>query len=332
MKNKKVASSFEFVTNLYSVPKYIEYDPNIVMGIFFSIFLGFITADAGYGLLMIIAGVLFNLKSKRKTGINKLASVIVMAGIPTVLFGIGFDSWFGLGLLRSLNIIQSPFLPDPVAQTSILAGITIPSLLLIALGMGVVHIMASLLVLAWTHFKKGRILDGICEGVVWAVFLAGLMLLVLCEVGVVQGATNVAIGLMVGGVVLGAIGAGIHVKGFGKFTKAFGAVYGLINYMSDILSYARLYGLMLSGAKIAEIFSQQLAVPMLESPGGVVGVIACAAIMLVGHAFNIAMGLLGAFIHDARLQYVEFFSHFYTGDGELFKPLGSKFEHIYLDM
>ena len=54
--------------------------------------------------------------------------------------------------------------------------------------------------------------------------------------------------------------------------------------------------------------------------------------MLVGHAFNIAMGLLGAFIHDARLQYVEFFSHFYTGDGELFKPLGSKFEHIYLDM
>ena len=332
MKNNKVASSFEFVTNLYSVPKYIEYDPNIVMGIFFSIFLGFITADAGYGLLMIIAGVLFNLKSKRKTGINKLASVIVMAGIPTVLFGIGFDSWFGLGLLRSLNIIQSPFLPDPVAHTSILAGITIPSLLLIALGMGVVHIMASLLVLAWTHFKKGRILDGICEGVVWAVFLAGLMLLVLCEVGVVQGATNIAIGLLVGGVVLGAIGAGIHAKGFGKFTKAFGAVYGLINYMSDILSYARLYGLMLSGAKIAEIFSQQLAVPMLESPGGVVGVIACAAIMLVGHAFNIAMGLLGAFIHDARLQYVEFVSHFYTGDSELFKPLGSKFEHIYLDM
>ena len=65
MKNNKVASSFEFVTNLYSVPKYIEYDPNIVMGIFFSIFLGFITADAGYGLLMIIAGVLFNLKSKQ---------------------------------------------------------------------------------------------------------------------------------------------------------------------------------------------------------------------------------------------------------------------------
>ena len=331
MKNKKVASNFEFVTNLYSVPQYLEYDPNIIMGIFFSIFLGFITADVVYGLLMIVGGLLFNRKSTRKTGINKLASVIVMAGIPTVLFGIGFDSWLGLPLLRSLNIIQAPFMPDPVSHTSLLAGISIPTLLLIALGMGVVHIMTSLLVLAWTHFKKGRIIDGICDGVTWAVFLAGLMLLVMGEIGALKNVNNLAIGLLIGGVGVGALTAGRHAKGFGKFTKGFGAVYGLINYMSDILSYARLYGLMLSGAKIAEIFSQQLAVPMLESPGGVAGIILCVLIMLIGHLFNIAMGLLCSFIHDARLQYVEFFSHFYTGDGELFTPLGSKLEHVYIE-
>ncbi|MBQ3571945.1 MAG: hypothetical protein IJA15_03865 [Clostridia bacterium] len=331
MKNNKVVSNFEFVTNLYSVPQYKEYDPNAIMGFFFSIFLGFITADAGYGILMLLGGLLFNLKSKRKTGINKLAGVIAMAGIATILFGIGFDSWLGLPLLRSIGLMKNTLLPDPVAHTSMLAGISIPTLLLIALGMGVVHIMASLCVLAWTHFRKGRILDGICDGIIWAIFLAGLILFVLCQMGTVKGLDNVAIGLLLGSVVLGAVTAGRHAKGFGKFTKGFGAVYGLINYMSDILSYARLYGLMLSGAKIAEIFSQQLAVPMLESPGGVAGVIACVVIMLVGHLFNIAMGVLGAFIHDARLQYVEFFSHFYNGDGELFTPIGSKFEHIYLD-
>ena len=331
MKNKNVKGSFEFVTNLYSAPKYLEFDPNAIMGFFFSVFLGFITADVVYGLLMIVGGLLFNAKSKRKTGINKLATVIVLAGIPTVLFGIGFDSWLGLPLLRNLNLIQTTFMPDPVSHTSVLAGITIPTLLLIALGMGVVHIMTSLCVLAYINFKKGKILDGICDGLIWAVFLGGLILLVLCEIGTVKGANNLAIALLLSSVVLGALTAGRNAKGFGKFTKGFGAVYGLINYMSDILSYARLYGLMLSGAKISEIFSQQLAVPMLESPGGVGGVIACVVIMLVGHLFNIAMGLLGAFIHDARLQYVEFFSHFYTGEGELFKPLGRKFEHIYLD-
>ncbi len=331
MKNKKITSNFEFVTNLYSVPQYKEYDPNAIMGFFFSVFLGFITADVAYGLLMIIGGLLFNARSKRKTGINKLAGVIVMAGIPTVLFGLGFDSCLGLPLLRSLGLIAAPLLPDPVSHTSLLAGISIPTLLLICLGMGVIHIMTSLCVLAYTHFKKGRILDGICDGLIWAIFLGGLLLFVLCEIGTVKGLDNVAIGLLVGSVVLGALTAGRNVKGFGKFTKGFGAVYGLINYMSDILSYARLYGLMLSGAKIAEIFSQQLAVPMLENPGGIAGVIMCVLIMLVGHVFNIAMGLLGAFIHDARLQYVEFFSHFYTGDGELFKPLGSEFEHIYIE-
>ena len=301
------------------------------MGIFFAIFLGLMTADVGYGLIMILGGLIFNARSKRKTGLNRLASLLVMAGIPTVLFGLGFDSWLGMPVMQWLGLINKPLMPDPVGDNSLILGISVPSLLLICLGFGVVHIMVSLCVVAYVEFKRGKILDGIFDGLVWAVFLAGLLLFVLCQVGVAEGLDKVAIGLLLGSVVVGALTAGRHQKGFGKFTKGFGAVYGLINYMSDILSYARLYGLMLSGAQIAQIVSVQLAVPMLKSPGGVGGVIACVAIMLVGHIFNIAMGLLGAFIHDSRLQYVEFFSHFYTGDGELFTPLGSKLEHVYIE-
>ena len=331
MKNNKVISNFEFVTNLYSVPKYKEFDPNAVMGIFFAIFLGLMTADVGYGLIMILGGLIFNARSKRKTGLNRLASLLVMAGIPTVLFGLGFDSWLGMPVMQWLGLINKPLMPDPVGDSSVIFGISVPSLLIICLGFGVVHIMVSLCVVAYVEFRRGKILDGIFDGLVWAVFLAGLLLFVLCQIGVAEGLDKVAIGLLLGSVVVGALTAGRHQKGFGKFTKGFGAVYGLINYMSDILSYARLYGLMLSGAQIAQIVSVQLAVPMLKSPGGVGGVIACVAIMLVGHIFNIAMGLLGAFIHDSRLQYVEFFSHFYTGDGELFTPLGSKLEHVYIE-
>ena len=128
---------------------------------------------------------------------------------------------------------------------------------------------------------------------------------------------------------VGILTAGITEKGIGKITKIFGSMYGLINYASDILSYARLYGLMLAGAQIASIFSSSIAVGMLF-PKGVIGIIAGALVIIVGNVFNLAMSLLGAFIHDSRLQYVEFFGRFYEGEGELFTPLGSNREYLYL--
>ncbi len=330
MKNKGVTKQFEFVTNLYSPPKYLSFDPNFAVMIFFSLFMGFINGDMGYGLLMIAGGVLFAKTQKRDTSMRRLALVLAFSGIFTVIFGVLFDSLFGIPVMRNAGLISKPFLPDPVSDNSVVAGISIPSLLLISLGMGVVHIMAGLFITALIHFGHGRILDGIFDGLVWDVFLGGIIVLVVGLTGLAPAVTKPAVIVIAVSVAIGAIFAGRHEKGFGKITKAFGSLYGLINYMSDILSYARLYGLMLSGAQIASIVSNQLALPMLAVPGGVGGFIACALIMLLGHVFNMAMGLLGAFVHDARLQYVEFFSRFYEGEGQLFTPFATKFEHVYL--
>lgn len=331
MKNKKVPRQFEVVTNLYSVPKYLSLDPNGIMGLFFAAFMGFINADVGYGLIMIIGGFLFAAKQKRETSLAKLARVMAYSGFFTLIFGFLVDSLFGIPFMRNAGWVKTTILPDPIKDFSNMAGISVPTMLLISLGMGVLHIMVGLFLTAIIHFKHGRVWDGICDGIVWDVFLAGLITLVLGMIGVL-GETGTKVGaiLAVAAIAIGALTAGRHSKGFGKFTKGFGAVYGLINYLSDILSYARLYGLMLSGAQIASIISNNLALPMLSSPGGAGGIIACALIMLAGHAFNIAMGLLGAFVHDARLQYVEFFSRFYEGDGELFAPMGSKLSHVYV--
>ena len=128
---------------------------------------------------------------------------------------------------------------------------------------------------------------------------------------------------------IGILTAGVTEKGIGKITKIFGSAYGLINYASDILSYARLYGLMLAGAQIASIFTNSIAVSMLF-PKGAIGVIGGVLVIVVGNVFNLAMSLLGAFIHDSRLQYVEFFGRFYEGEGELFTPLGSMREYLYV--
>ena len=138
----------------------------------------------------------------------------------------------------------------------------------------------------------------------------------------------------VGGIIAGAslvvaiFTAGRHEKLLGKFTKGFGSAYGVINYASDILSYARLYGLMLAGAVIADIITSNSV--SLISSGNVAFIILGIAIMVIGHVFNLAIGLLGAYIHDARLQYVEFYGRFYEGEGQLFTPLGSQHKHVYV--
>ena len=138
------------------------------------------------------------------------------------------------------------------------------------------------------------------------------------------------IGAIIAGesLVLEMIRAGRKEKFFKKFTKAFGAVYGIINYASDILSYARLYGLMLSGAVIAQIIATYSGQFLVS--GNVALMILGIVILLIGHGFNLVMNLLGAYIHDARLQYVEFYGRFFEGEGEPFKPLGSNRKHIYL--
>ncbi len=324
MKNKKVTRQFEFVTNLYSPPKYGTIDQNFIMMIFFSVFMGFIMADMGYGVIMMIGGYVMAKKIGRDTGVARLCNIVAIGGIFTLLFGVLFDSFFGYGLLRQIGLLSEPIMPDAINHKLNVAGISVPTLLLLSLGMGVVQIMASLLMKAAASFSDGKILDGIFDGVVWAVFLGGLILLVLDLSGITHGLTMVSAIIMGVSVVIGAATAGRHEKGFGKVSKSFSAVYGLINYMSDILSYARLYGLMLSGAQIAQIVTS-MALPMMHGAMSIVGVL----ILIIGHVFNLAMGLLGAYIHDSRLQYIEFYGRFYEGEGELFQPFGTKFDNVY---
>jgi V/A-type H+-transporting ATPase subunit I len=137
---------------------------------------------------------------------------------------------------------------------------------------------------------------------------------------------NPGIYIVIGSLLVIALTAGRREKGFGKISKGFGALYGLINIMSDILSYARLFGLMLSGMIIAQTFNYKLGLPIIQ--GGGAGIILGSIIIIIGHVFNIAMGVLGAYIHDSRLQYIEFFGRFYSGEGTPFVPLGANSKYI----
>jgi V/A-type H+-transporting ATPase subunit I len=274
--------------------------------------------------MSLIGGLLWAKHLKRPTGMSRLAGAFALGGLFAIMWGALFNSFFGF------MILPSTVMPNPQTDMWLLAGIKVPSVLIIAMELGIFQIFVGYICKAWQHFRRGEVLDGIFSGVLWAIFSVGLALAI---VGFVEEA-NLPFLATYGGITAGVslglavITAGWKEKFFGKFTKGFGAAYGVINYASDILSYARLYGLMLSGAVIAQIIATYGGGFIVS--GNILLVILGVVIMLVGHAFNLVMNLLGAYIHDARLQYVEFYGRFFEGEGELFAPLGSSQKYVYL--
>ncbi len=334
MRNNGLTKNFEAITNLYSPPNSKEFDPTTVMGIFYSVFLGFIMGDIGYGLFMLIGGGLLWWKNRVKdNGLKRLAAVFAIGGVFAVIWGFLFDSLFGIAIL---HMRVMPPLLEGNTNWHVL-GIAIPALLIVALEVGVVQLFAGYVCRAIQCWRRGKIWDGILDGLVWAVFSIGVGLAIA---GLVEELKMIILAY-VGGIAAGAmlltamLTAGRKEKILGKFTKGFGAAYGVINYASDILSYARLYGLMLSGAVIAEIVSGYALTGYGGSTGMIVSgnaglVVLGVVLLLLGHLLNLALSLLGAYIHDARLQYVEFYGRFYEGEGELFSPLGSKHAHVFI--
>lgn len=341
MKNNPVIRSAEFVTNMYSVPNYREADPNKVVFFFYMIFFGVIMADIGYGLILFVAGLAVQLAVKRNSGFKQLMSVIMYGGIFTIVFGLIFGSFFGISMPFSV-------LPSPVPDSEFrdMSNANMMLILLMCLGLGVVHMTVGYLMKAINCFRRKQIADGILDAMTWVFFFVGLVFAALpflmnyfniyeySSLGFSESFKGFFETMQLPGVILlgvallvAVLTAGRKAKGFGKFTKGFSALYGVINLFSDILSYARLFGLLLSGMIVGSIFND-LGVGLIT--GGGFGIVFGALVVLIGQAFNLAIGALGAYIHDSRLQYIEFFSKFYEGEGRLFTPLGSQTEYINL--
>jgi V/A-type H+-transporting ATPase subunit I len=108
------------------------------------------------------------------------------------------------------------------------------------------------------------------------------------------------------------------------FYNLFSAVF----YIGDVLSYLRLMGLSMVGAGLAMAFNL-IASQVMGLPYGT-GIVAMIVIFVIGHGFNLALSVLGAFVHTLRLQYVEYFPKFYAGGGSAFEPLSKQYKYIHI--
>lgn len=327
LKNNKFTNALNMVTNMYSLPAYGSVDPNPLMAPFFIIFYGLMMADMGYGLLMIIAAVVALTKIKPREGSLCFCQLLLYGGISTFIMGALTGGLFGdapYQLVHMFNPASTweglPYLFNPVNNSSLV--------LYGAMVLGVIHLNTGMAVSFYLKAKRGNIMDGLFEEAPLWVILVGGVMMGLKLLGVTDALFTAGKVVLIVGVVALLFGAGRHAKGFGKLTAALSCIYNtLTGWFGDILSYSRIMALMLAGSVVAQVFNNIAAMPSANGVS-VISIIAFIVIFLIGHALNFALNLLGCFVHDLRLQCLEFFGKFYEDGGKPFDPLRIKSKYV----
>lgn len=302
LKNNFIVRNFESITEMYSMPKYNEIDPTPLLAPFYIIFFGMMVADAGYGTLVLLGSAIILKFFKLDEEKEKMIKFFFWLSIPTIAFGLLFGSFFGdiLGLKAIINPIDD-----------------INKVLVASLAMGVIQIFFGLGIKAYMLIRDGDPLGAFYDVGSWVMALVGAgLFLGGGALGLPAATVSISKYVMIIGMLLIVLMEGRHIKNKGaRLGAGFYALYGITGYIGDLVSYSRLMALGLAGGQLANAFN--LIVRMF--PGWSVFIIG-PIFFVFFHLFNIFLSLLGAYVHNCRLQYIEYFGKFYEGGGRAFSP------------
>ena len=296
--NNPLVRPYEAVISGFALPKNGTLDPTSVVMPFFACFFGMMVSDAGYGLMMALVIPILVKLLKPSEGAKRIFWIICGGGVFTVFWGAMYNTWFGFS--------PWPSVFDPVNNSLPVMGLCV--------GMGALHLFAGLMVGAAQNFRKKDPLSAVYDQFSWMFLIIGLGLLLLpqtAEIGKWMAIVCVVIILLTAG-------RNKSKNPIKRLISGLGALYGVTSWISDLLSYMRLFGMGLATGVIGMVINQ--LVGMLTG-GGIIGMLIGAVVFVGAHLFNAAINILGAYVHSARLQYIEFFGKFYEEGGKPFKPL-----------
>ena len=347
VKNNRFVKPFEEVQTLYSRPTYGTIDGTPYMTPFYILLFGLMLSDTGYGILLML-GTLLYIKKKKPTGMSAgISRVLFWGGLSTIVWGVLCGSFFGItktsastievgGVFSQISMFFEklgifPALLDPMQNSMVMLGL--------CFGLGVLHIVAGYIVGAIDRFSKGDWKSAIFDQISWVLITLGLVVGFLPAIAGMAGmSVTLPKSVTMPALIAAGVGALMVVlfKGREKrnilkrMMSGLGGLYDVTSVLADILSYARLFALGIATGVIGQVFNMLCG--MLASASNpvmkIVGAIGSIVLLVLLHTFNVAINALGAFVHCARLQYVEFYGKFYESGGKEFRPLSYNTKHV----
>ena len=319
LKNPKWMRGINMVTEMYSLPAYHGgIDPNPLIFFWYVLFYGFMFGDLGYGLIIWIVAAVISHVFKPKGTIGYMFSLGQWLGASISFFGFITGGFFGNLLVVFFdNFTGGAAMPhwlEAFCNGLVINPVQDPmTILIVSLALGAVHLVMGQCIHIYMGFRDGSGVDALLDVVPWWIVFGGIALIVL----------NGNPYLLIAGAVALILTQGRKKDGIVK--KLFGGVaslYDITSWLSDVLSYSRLMALMLATTVVAQVFNTLGALPHK--------LVLFIIVAILGNGFNIAINLIGTYVHAARLQYIEYFNKFYVEGGIPFRPL--KYDTKYVDI
>lgn len=329
LKNSRLITPYEAVTNLYSLPAYGTIDGTPLMAPFYFIFFGMMLSDTVYGAVLALGAWAFLKYMKPRGMMENLAKVLLMGGISTIFMGLLFGtcagvSWpvifRGTALENTFPIIDSS--ADPIAMLALCAA------------MGIIQMFYAVFIAAYSCIKHRDWAGAIVDNLSWVFIITGLLLMAAPSLGLPAALGTAGKWMAIGFAAVVLLFAGRSKKNVaGRLMSGAGKLYDVTSWLGDVLSYARIFALGLSTGVIGLVLNtlcwDMLFASFKRNPVlMVVGFIIVTVLSVALHAFMMAISTLGCFVHSARLQYVEFFGKFYEAGGKAFKPLRYETKYV----
>ncbi|MBT9170160.1 MAG: hypothetical protein DDT18_00499 [Actinobacteria bacterium] len=317
LENNRWIEPFEVITEVYGAPHPKELDPTPYTAPFFLVAFGLALGDVGYGLVLsLLSWLLLKKIPLGKMG-QKFLRLLIYGGVAAVVAGVLTGGWFAIPSESLPPVLKNLRLFDPLSPDGLI------TFLLVSFGFGFLQLFLGVFLEMVDNFRRGKVLDGLIDQGSVLMFLPGAALMVIwmfwsgnnggtplwAKVGLVLIITASLLTVFFRNrqskSLLGRVGGGLY------------SLYQMSSFLGDTVSYARLMALGIATTMIGWAFNilggMIMAVP-------VVGIIIGSLLLVFLHAISLMINLIGAVVHPLRLQYVEFFTKFFEGGGEGFRP------------
>ena len=322
LRNNWFTRQFECFTEMYGMPVYSEFDPTPILAPFYLLFFAMCLGDAGYGIVLLLFGLMLN-KGWLKVGMfDGLGNIIALLGAGTMVVGTVLGTFFGIGMY------DASWVPEWMKSLMIVGDVDVPGVgvlniqMLLAMGIGIFHICVAMTVKAICYTKRFGWKENIATWG-WLILIVGGVLTGLLALGKLLSPEAIKWALIIIGAVSALAIYIFNTPGRNPLVNVGAGLWDTYNMatgiLGDVLSYLRLFALGLAGGMLGQAFNN---LALSVKGDAVMTWVPFVLILIVGHVINILLSSLGAFVHPMRLTFMEYFKNAgYEGKGSSYNPL-----------